>query len=158
MYTVDRLQPGDVILVAHHPGEGCLDRAIEWATVSPWHHAAMVGVDALIQAVWRVDTVPLDTYAATGWAFRVQATPNQRQAAVAAMSSKIGRPYGLRELLEDGARAVKIPIGAKWIPKYYTCSGLVAWAYAQAGVRLTYAPLPSPADLSYSPLLIGRRP
>lgn len=165
-YACDTLVLGDIILVAgihwdHGVGAGLLDAAIQWATVSPFHHAALVGPGELIQSLAIVQTAPLDTYAADGWAFRVQATPTQRQAAVAWAQAHLGNPYGVSAILADGLRAVAhVSPPARWChPRWVTCSGFVERAYARgAGVPLTYRILPSPADLAASPLLQGERP
>ena len=157
-------QPGDVILVAgihwdHGLGAGLLDAAIQWATDSPFHHAALVGHGVLIQALDTVGTAPLDTYTADGWLYRVDATADQRAAAIAAATRRLGTPYPASVLLDDAARdLLHLPIWARLTASRLTCSGLVAWAYRAAGVRLTWAPLPSPADLSFSPRLEGFRP
>ena len=162
-YSVASLAPGDIVLVAgvHWTGGlwgGLLDAAIQWATVSPFHHAALVGDGVLIQALAQVETAALDTYAADGWAYRVAATPAQRTAAVAWAAAHQGAPYGTRELLLDAAR-----FDLHWLPrarhlKHWTCSGFIFRSYLDAGVCLTYAPWPAPSDLSYSPLLGGPRP
>ena len=89
----------------------------------------------------------------------VEATGEQKDAAWQWFSSRVGQPYGIQALLEDGLMDIgHIPVYARIDPKRATCSGMVAAAYQQAGVRLTWHPLPSPADLSYSPLLLGSRP
>lgn len=164
-YTVTSLQPGDLILVAgvHWTagiGAGLLDWLIQVSTGSPVHHALIVGDGVLIQSLWTVSAAPLDTYAADGWAFRVPtATPAQRAAAVAWAHAHLGASYGVREIALDAAR-----YDLHWVPRrvaplrHYTCSGLVALAYQQAGMPLTYAPWPSPGDLLDSPALVGPRP
>ena len=60
MYDPRSLRPGDVILVAgvhwtHGLAAGLLDAAIQWATVSPFHHAALVGEGANSVPVHRPD-------------------------------------------------------------------------------------------------------
>lgn len=160
-YRPDDLRPGDIILVE---GRSLLDRAIEWATASPLSHAALVGDGELIEANWPVvRTVPLGAYAADGWAFGVKAgTVNgdgQRRKAVGAAQSRLGQRYGVTALFEDGARyLLHLPLYARLNPRRLTCSGLVAWSWQQAGIRLTWAILPSPYDLACSPVLDGPRP
>lgn len=156
-YDPASLLPGDIILVE---GNSPLSTLIRWATGSPLSHAAMyIGAGSLVEALWKVSLSKSDKYIETGWAYRVDATEAQRERLVVLAVKKLGAPYGLRELLEDGVRDfMHIPVGARWQPKRYTCSGLVAHLWEQAGVKLTYAPLPSPADLANSPLLNGPRP
>lgn len=155
MYQPEALHPGDIILVA---GQSRLDRIIRWATTSPFSHAALVDHGRLIEAAWpTVRTAPLDEYAKDGWAYTVSASDEQRRRAILAARSRIGQPYGLEELLLDGARFI-LHVLVRVKPTYLTCSHLVVWAYASAGVVLTYAPYPAPSDLAYSPLLLGPRP
>ena len=107
MYHPDDLRPGDVLLMVGRPRltlGGLLDAAIEWATVSPFDHACIVGDGHLIEALWHVQRSPLDKYAANGWRFSVNATPEQKAAAVAWMEHRIGWMYGIRELMRDGER------------------------------------------------------
>lgn len=155
MYAPIDCQPGDVILVR---GRGPLSVGIKWSTSSVYSHAAMVGQGRLVEAVWRVSEAPVDKYVAVGDRFGVQASEAQRAYAVAWMEKHLGRPYGTREILLDLDRydlhwlaRVRHPLN-RW-----TCSGLIVEAYRQAGVALTYAPYPSPADLFYSPVLVGDR-
>lgn len=162
-YDPASLQPGDVLLMVGRPTltlGGLLDAAIEWATVSPFDHAAIVGDGCIIEALWHVTQSPIDKYAGNGWAYRVEgAAPNQGLRAAAWAHTRIGRRYGVREILEDGARDIlHIPLWPRVHPIRYTCSGLVAAAWRQAGVRLTWAPWPSPMDLAESPVLLGPRP
>lgn len=159
MYDPQRLQPGDVILVS---GSGAIDvlaAIIRFATVSPYHHAALVGDGCLIEASFTVQRTPLDAYAETGEAFSVRASERRRLLAVAAATARLGTPYGIRELLADGARYfLHLPLIYPWNARRQTCSGLIAYAYRDAGIPLTFEPCPSPASLSYSPLLQGARP
>lgn len=165
MYSVGELQPGDVLLMVGRPEltlGGALDAGIEWATDSPFDHACIVGEGELIEALWRVSVSPLNKYASNGWAYRVEATDAQKTAAVAWMKARFGQTYGVKDILADAARDIlHLPLWPANSPRAkqrYTCSGLVTAAYASAGVMLTYAPWPSPADLSFSPLLVGKRP
>lgn len=162
MYDPSSLHEGDIILVAgwgSSPGGDLLSLLISWATVNPFHHAAIVGDGKIIEALWTVQTSPLDKYASAGWTFSVDTSDAVRRAAVDWCMRRLGERYGIRELLDDAGRDVlHLPIGWRVRPRLYTCSGLIAAAYAAAGLVLTYAPLPSPADLSYSPLLVGTRP
>lgn len=166
VYDPSTLRPGDIILCVGKADlslGGALDASIEWATDSPFDHAALVGDKELIEGLWRVTLSGLGKYAdSTGVAYSVTATDAERAAAVAWMKSRVGQSYGVKELLEDAGRDIlHLPLWPKGSPRAkqrYTCSGLVAAAYAQAGVTLTWAPWPSPADLSFSPLLVGKRP
>ena len=164
MYNTKHLMAGDILLMVSRPDspwyDQVLDAGIRWSTTNPFVHACLVGEGILINPLWHVESFPLDTYADNGWAFRVSgATPNQRRKAVAWAMHHIGQPYGVAALLADAGRDdLKIPFGERWHPHYVTCSGFVARAWHEAGISLSYAPLPSPADLSYSPILWGNRP
>lgn len=164
MYAVADLRPGDVLLMTSHVDEpwwdAALDAGIRWSTHNPFVHSCLVGAGVLIDPLWHVVTTALDVYAANGWRYTVAgATPAQRRAVVAWGMAHVGQRYGLEELLADGAQDdLHIPISARWHPRYVTCSGFVERAWRDAGIVLSYSPLPSPADLAYSPLLIGSRP
>jgi hypothetical protein len=152
MYRVDRLAPGDVILVV---GRSLLARAIQCSTASPYSHAALVGDGVLWQAEWHVGTAALDTYTETGWVYRpVDAPPGTVARVLAWVAAQRGRRYGLEELLLDALRfdAHVVPRVRRSL-RHWTCSGLIAAAYAQAGWLLTRAPWPAPVDLAYSPRL-----
>ncbi|MDA8343904.1 MAG: hypothetical protein M0Z66_00325 [Thermaerobacter sp.] len=164
MYDPSDLQPGDVLLMTSG-GRGflpnLLDALIMFSEGNPLVHAALCGDGELIDPVWRVTCHPLDFYAKNGWRLRPNCPESSRRAAVDWARARVGDPYGLTELLEDGVRFDLHFVARAWYRlhrKRYTCSGFVAEAYTQAGVVLTYAPLPSPSDLSYSPMLLGRRP
>ena len=157
MYDVAALHPGDVILVE---GSGTvLDRLISWSTVSVFDHALIVGNGTLVEASRKVQQAPLDKYVARGWVFTVDCTPEQRAVAVARGLALLGSPYGTRELLLDAERfdLHRLPRAPRALTRW-TCSGFVCECYRAAGVRLTLAPYPAPSDLSYTPVLIGRRP
>lgn len=166
MYDPAILQPGDVILVAgvhwdHGLAAGLLDWAIQWATVSPFHHAALVGDGVLLQSLATVQTAPLDTYAADGWPFTVVATPDERTRAVRWAEKHLGNPYGVSAILADGLMDLAHVVPpARWChPQWVTCSGFVERAYSRGAARtLSWRPLPSPADLAASPRLTGARP
>lgn len=157
MYIVAALRAGDIILVR---GTSLLDRAIQWASVSPYSHAALVGDGHLIEALGHVTRSPLGRYALRGDVFRVMAaTDVQRRAAVAAAEQRVGQFYGWQMVAADAARDIlHIPWWYRVKPRRLDCSGLVWWAWWSAGVDLTHAVAPSPGDLADSPLLIGRRP
>lgn len=162
-YDPKDLRPGDVLLMVGRPSwslGGLLSAAIEWATVSPFDHAAIVGDGCIIEALRHVTRSPLNRYAANGWRFRLSyPNPAQVQEAVAWAEAHVGQSYGIRELLGDAARDVAhLPLWPRMDPLRHTCSGLVAAAWQAAGVRLTWAPWPSPMDLAESPLLQGPRP
>jgi len=162
-YTVDQLQPGDILVMQRRPGwhgaRTLLDWAIAWSTSSPWVHACLVGHDVLIDPLWHVQTAALDTYADTGWVFTPAATPQQKERAIAWAMHRLGAPYGVRELLADGLRFDLHWTLWRWRPtRAVTCSGFLTLAYWQAGTVLTYAPFPAPSDLVASPVLRGARP
>ena len=157
MYRAEDLVPGDIILC-----EGALDvrdplgLLFVWASDNPFQHAALVGEGELVEGLDEVGTVPLAEYAHVGWRFEVAgASPEQRRAAVAAARSRVGQPYGYRAAM--GA-ATRIPFYKRLDPHDVVSSALVTWAFGQAGIRLSWEPLPSVASLSYSPLLLGPRP
>lgn len=164
-YRVDSLQPGDILLITSSAYESLPARVLDWlisrSEASPFVHACLVGDGHLIDPLWRGERAPLNHYAANGWAFRVSATNARRAAAVAWAEAHVGNPYGIAELFADGARLdlhLVLPSWYRWRPQRLTCSGFVAAAWAAADVTLTEEPLPKPADLGYSPLLVGRRP
>lgn len=159
MYHVDQLKPGDILLMTHRAGspwwDALLDAAIAWSTASPWVHAALVGEGVLINPLWHVVKMPLETYMTNGTIFRaMDSTPQQRRNAVHWAVAHFGQAYGVKELLSDAAR-----FDLHWIPRwrhhlqYFTCSGFVAQAYLEAGYPLTLAPFPAPSDLAASPRL-----
>ncbi len=165
-YRVQDLLPGDVLLMTRSLRDGLparlLDVLIAWSEGNPFVHACLVGDGHLVDPTWpRVEHGPLERYMRNGWAFRVRAAPMQRQAALSWAEDHVGTPYGIEELLADAARLdlhVVLPSWYHWRAGRWTCSGFVTRAYLEAGVALTHAPLPSPADLSYSPALVGARP
>lgn len=157
MYRPEDLRPGDIILC-----EGEIDVSdplgllIVWASDNPFQHAALVGDGELLESLDVVGTVPLDAYAPVGWRFQVAgATPGQLRAAVRAAKGRVGEAYGYRALVRESGR---VPLYRRLDPHDVVSSGLVCWAFAQAGIRLSWEPLPTPATLSYSPLLVGPRP
>ena len=164
MYNPKNIMAGDILLMVSRPEspwyDQVLDAGIRWSTTNPFVHACLVGEGILINPLWHIESSPLDTYAQNGWAFHVaNAVPDQRRKAVAWAMAHMGQQYGITELVADAARDdLKIPLGERWHPHYLTCSGFVSRAWREAGIMLSYAPLPSPADLSYSPLLLGNRP
>lgn len=158
-YNPSDLRPGDVILVAIHPWQDILADLITFATASPYTHAVLVGDGHLIESVAHVTRSPLSKYTHTGDAFSVLATGDQKQAAIEVAEARVGTPYGTSELLDDAARYfLHLPAVYPWNARRQTCSGFVAYAFRKSGVPLSFAPDPSPADLSYSPLLVGSRP
>ncbi len=157
MYRAEDLRPGDIILC-----EGALDvrdplgLLFVWASDNPLQHAALVGDGELVEGLDEVGTVPLDEYADVGWRFEVAgASADQLRAAVTAARSRVGQSYGYRAVLAAGMR---IPLYKRLDPHDVVSSALVTWAFGQAGIRLSWEPLPSVASLSHSPLLLGPRP
>lgn len=157
-YDPASLKPGDVVLVLCQPT--VLDWLISRSTACPFVHAAIVADGHLVESCWAVQRAPLDKYAKIACAYRVPgATDAQKQAAVAWAEGVVGLRYGVREILLDAERfdlhhipKLKAPL------KRWTCSGLVAQAYRNAGYPVTHAPFPAPADLAYSAALAGPRP
>ena len=166
MYDPTTLQSGDVLLMIGRPQldlGGALDAGIEWATDSPFDHAALVGDGVLLEQLWTVTQSPLDKYAANGWRFQVRGVASyDADKAIAFVTARLGQTYGVKDILADAARDIlHLPLWPANSPRAkqrYTCSALVTAAWASAGVMLTYAPWPSPADLSFSALLVGPRP
>lgn len=165
-YRVRDLLPGDVLLMTkssyEHLPARLLDVLIAVSEGNPFVHACLVGDGHLIDPTWpTVEPGPLERYATNGWPFRVRTSKARREAAVQWAEQHIGTPYGVVELLADAARLdlhIVLPSWYRWRPGRWTCSGFVAQAYLEAGLTLTHAPLPSPADLSYAATLIGPRP
>ena len=157
MYRPEDLRAGDIVLC-----EGGLDvrdplgLLFMWASDNPFQHAALVGEGELLESVDVVGVAPLDAYAQVGWRYGVAgASPAQLRTAVAAARCRIGEAYGYRTLVREGGR---IPLARRLDPHDVVSAGLVCWAFAQAGIRLSWEALPSVASLSYSPLLLGLRP
>ncbi len=155
------MQPGDIILV--YRGNGIFDKLVQWATVSPFFHAAMV-VDSerLIEAAMGgVRYNGVDRYAGRSVVLSpAGATADQRKAAVAHAQLYWRQAYGWGDIVADALRlGLHVPIGYRWRTwHHYDCSCLVANAWAAAGVPLTLEPAPSPASLGWSTALIGPRP
>lgn len=165
MYHVADLHAGDILLV-HNAHHSLFDWLIELATNAPWDHAAYVAdpSDAqhgLIEGLWRVTASPLNKYQADGVIFRPLHCPLPTISRITEwLRHRLGDPYGVTELLLDGGLDyLHLTCLQRIKVRYYTCSGLLAVAFRANGYPLTFAPFPSPADLSYSPLLtpIGYR-
>ncbi len=154
-------QPGDLILV--YRGNGLFDKLVQWATVSPFYHVAMVvGQQRLIEAAFGgVRYQPVDKYAGRAEVLSpAGATDVQRAKAVAAVQLYWRQAYGWGDIVADALRlGLHVPTGYRWRTwHHYDCSCLVANAWALAGLPLTFAPAPSPADLGWSTILTGPRP
>lgn len=156
-------EPGDVLLAR---GVSPWERLIEYATSSPYSHAAMLTPtgDLLVEAkdFAGVRTVPVDTYPNADW-FRVKCSPQKRLRAAGWALSRVGQSYGWNEVLHDWNRPlVGLEIARRTELRKVDCSGLVVYAYGKAGVTLTRRPFPTPADLSWSvalePLNATREP
>ncbi len=164
MYKVKDLSPGMVLIMASRPTSAwydqVLDDGIKWSTNCWAVHTCLVGEGVLINPLWKVQLDSPEIYEENGWAFSIKdATVAERRAVVAWGMAHVGQQYGLKELLADGAMYdFHLPMNTLWNPHYVTCSGFVHRAWHNAGRMLTYAPLPSPADLLYSVDLIGERP
>lgn len=154
-------QPGDIVLV--YRGNGIFDKLVQWATVSPFFHAAMIvdGTRLIEAAFGGVRYNAVDHYAGRSVVLSPDgATADQRKAAVAHAQLCWGRPYGWGDIVADALRlGLHVPIGYRWrIWHNYDCSSLVANAWALAGLPLTLEPAPSPATLGWSTVLAGPRP
>jgi cell wall-associated NlpC family hydrolase len=151
--TQVNLLPGDVILVE---GTHIWDRLVEWATVSPYSHAALVADGYLIEALENQGVVQSEIskyYCSSSVAMRTGATEDQIGLAIRWAEGWIGKRYGWREALTAGVRDVlHVPLRAKMLT-HLDCSGLVAASYAAARYPLTRAIAPTPADLWASELL-----
>jgi len=168
-YQISDIQGvGDIILVTQshqfHGLGSAFDEIIKWATVSPFEHTAFVITDAhghlvLAEALLHVTLSPLDKYAETGYLFHTQLDVTQQQRLSDAARSKVGQFYGWEMLIEDAVRDLAhIDWAPPLNPRVLDCSAFCEWAFEQAGQRLTWAPAPAPSDLSFSPILLGRRP
>lgn len=150
------MKPGDVVLVA---GRGWIERMIEWATDSPYSHAALVGNGHLIEATFGgVHTAPLGKYPGAD-VLRPRVASGGAQRAVEWAEAMVGQPYGWRDIVWDAERdLLHLPVGWRWRHLgHRDCSALVAAAWASAGVPLTFMPAPSPGDLGFSAVLAGPR-
>lgn len=149
------LLPGDILLIE---GTNPLDRLIQWATISPYSHAALVGDGCLIEALYRRGVVrsPICKYSQVrkfhGRVPRV--APADLTNAIAWAGLWVGRTYGWREALDSGARdLLHVPLRPR-VFGHVDCSGLVAAAYLGPGrCALTRAIMPTPADLWASELI-----
>ena len=166
-YRVQDVRCGTILLMErHHPllsGPGALDTGITVSTVNPFDHSALVvvqeGALVIVEALLHVTVSPLDKYVTDGWAFSVPLTGTQEAALSHAALSKVGQCYGVAMVWQDFLRDdLHVDVHPRLDPYHLDCSGLVVWSFAQAGVVLTHAPVPSPADLSYSPVPQGIRP
>lgn len=166
-YQADHLRGPGVLLMTPPAHEPCPDRILDdgiaVSTVSPFTHAALVvgtaGHLVLVEALWRITVSPLDKYAATGWYYPLTLTATQSRVLESAARSKIGQLYGLSVVWQDFVRDdLHVDLHPRLDPRHMDCSEFVVWSVRQAGVRLTYAPAPSPADLGYSVALRGPRP
>ena len=135
-------RPGDILLIR---GTNFWDRVVERVTQSPYGHCAMlVDPGVLIESLNRqgVRLTPVSTY--TGdWYRAADAPPGTPAAAIRAAVSRIGQPYGWGEAAHDWNRLLR----GKLSP--VDCSGLIAWAYREAGYPLTRRPYPTPGDLAW---------
>lgn len=166
-YAVGDLRCGDLLLMQRHTpilsANGLLDVGITVSTVNPFDHAAVVvrqnGRLVVVEALWHVAVSPLDKYTADGTIFRPHLTPPQQRTLSAALLSKVGQRYGLSMVWDDLLRDdLHIDVHPRLDPRHLDCSGLAVWGYSQADYPTTYAPVPSPADLSYSAAFTAQRP
>lgn len=97
-----------------------------------------------------IRTVPTDSYPDAAW-FRVHCLPEQRLSAIEWAATRVGQPYGWRDVAHDWNRPlVGLELTKRLRLAPVDCSSFCAWAYLKAGVTLTRRPYPSPADLSWS--------
>lgn len=154
-------EPGDIILVRR--GNGLFDKLVRFATVSPYFHAAMVVNDQyLVEArLSGVSMRLISEYAGRCDLLKpLGATNLDRAKATQFALSKLHLPYGWIDIIEDAERlGLHIDNGYRWRKwRHYDCSCLVAAAWANAGIRLTLAPAPTPGDLGFASILQGPRP
>ena len=145
---------GDIILVE---GTNFMSRVVQWATVSPYSHVALVAEDCLIEALASQNAVvrsPLNKYQNVGTFHGrvVGATEGEIAFAVSWVHGWVGRHYGWREAIDSGVRDVlHVPLRPRLA--HLDCSGVVAGAYRAAGHPLTRAICPTPADIWVSELV-----
>lgn len=167
-YAVDQLLCGDLLLMRRaNPvlsPDGLLDAGITASTVNPFEHAACVvsqnGRLVIVEALWHVTISPGDKYTANGTIFRpVAINVTQQRLFSEALLAKVGQRYGLSMVWDDFLRDdLHVDVHPRLDPKHLDCSGLADYGYQEAGYRVTYAPVPSPADLSYSVAFTADRP
>jgi uncharacterized protein YycO len=150
---VAKLSTGDIILVRGH---GPIERAIEFATTSPYSHAAMMthrGDLVESKEFHGVRTVPANSY--NGDWYTVACDAETKRVAEEFALAHLGQPYGWQDALDDGLRdLLHIRAGDTWRHwRHFDCSALIVAAYFHAGVVLSWRPVPAPADLAWSPLL-----
>ena len=143
-------EPGDLMLIR---GAGVFERAVEWATSSPYGHVAMfVQPGQIVEAkdFRGVQLNKISAYPNHKW-YRVACEPEQRAKAVGWALKRLGQPYGWAEAAHDWNRPL---VGLELVKRTHLrpvdCSGLCVWSYRQVGVLLTRRPAPTPADLSWS--------
>lgn len=146
------LEPGDLLLVR---GDNPIDRAIEFATVSPYSHVAMlVRPGELIEAkeFHGVRLVPVSTYPKADW-YRVRAGRAVRIDAARCALTRLGQPYDWADVARDAEIDFLHIDPVRRFSRNVDCAMLCWWAYRCAGVILTNRPIPAPCDLVWSPLL-----
>ena len=160
--------PGPGVLLMTSPKteplwDRLLDDGIAVSTVNPFTHSALVvgqpGRLRIVEALFRVTESPLDKYEATGWYYPLSPTASQSRMLEATAMDHMGQLYGASMVWQDFVRDdLHIDIHPRIDPAHLDCSGLVCLCCVQAGMPLTRAPVPSPADVSYSIRLPGPRP
>jgi len=145
--------PGDILFI---DGGTPIDRVIQWATISPFNHVALVGYATLYEALTNGVAISPETKYAKyrTWHGRVDGiTPNQIIQLIMWVNPWVGRHYGWREALDSGVRDVlHVPVRPRPF-HHLDCSGLVAAAFASVRMPLTRAIVPTPADLWASELI-----
>jgi len=156
------IKPADLIF---YSGKTVRARLIEFAQVNPFSHVVMfIGCNCVIEVLpWQpIHVVSADKYLDSPDSYVFECTvltERDRYRIVNIAKSYIGTPYNIRQLFEQAARLFfHLPIKRGYSSKSFDCSTFVHHCYLQAGIRLTWAPVPSVADLAYSPLLAGKRP
>ncbi len=148
--------PGDILLIAESDP---ISLVVEWATISPYSHAVLVGDGHLVEALAGHGVVqsPLSKYKGSPGLFHARvpaANANQVDFAVKWAELWVGRQYGWREALTAGIRdLLHVPIRSQ-VFAHLDCSGLIVAAYAAAQCPLTRAIAPTPGDLWASMMLV----
>jgi len=154
--------PGDLLFIH---GTDLLATLIEWAESNPFSHVIVVKNDHEGYQAYpgrKIEIVNIDKYLLDP-ANEIYTCPiltdEQRSQIIATAESFVGGNYGYKDIVADGLRYIlHLKIHDISDTSTLDCSMFAYECYLKAGVRLTWAPVPSVADLSYSPLLIGKRP
>lgn len=154
-------KPGDLIF-CH--GNRIISRIVQWAQANYFSHVFLVvSEDKCIMVIngRRVELVDLNAFLNDPNCYVYTCpilTDEQRKEIVSEALEHIGDKYGYLTAFVQALRYVfHVQIRDDEL-RPFNCSTLVHYCYLKAGVRLTWAPVPSVADLAHSPLLVGYRP